>query len=140
MFARASDGGPRPVAGVLDQAGADGVVDDVLEGGLVVLLVPDDPGGEALGEERAAPSVADVVLSRVVALVPLRGAGEVFHAAFEDRVVVRPHQAVDVPAQMEAGDGAAEERQEQLAVEYVAEERRFVDADRRHVEVAVRQL
>ena len=52
MFAFPSDGAPGPVLAPIDQAGADGVVEDVLERVLVVLLVVDDPGGEPLAEER----------------------------------------------------------------------------------------
>jgi hypothetical protein len=140
MFARASDGAPGPVACVADEACPDGVVQDVLDRGLEVLLVVDHPGGEALAEECAATSVAGVVLSRVVALVPLGGPREVFRTALEDRVVVRPHQAVDVVAEVEADERSAEQRQEQQPVEGVQEERSLVHAVRGHVEVAVRQL
>jgi hypothetical protein len=140
MFALASDGTPRPVPGVTDKAGADGIVEDVVDCGLEVPLVADDPRGETLGEERATSSVPGVVLSGIVALVPLGGTREIRCSALEDRVVVRPHQAVDVAAQFEADEGTTKEPQKQQPVEGVEEERSFVDAVRRHVEVAVRQL
>jgi hypothetical protein len=131
---------PRPLGAVADEAGADGVVEDVLDRGFVVLFAVDDPRREALREQRAAASVTGVVLSGVVALVPLGSPREILRAAVDDRVVVRPHQAPDVEAELEADEGAAEEPQEQEPVEYVQEERRLVDAVRCDVEVAVRQL
>jgi hypothetical protein len=54
----------------------------------------DDPGGEALGQEGAFPPVASVVLARVVAVEPVEGAGELVRRSLDDRVVVRPHDAV----------------------------------------------
>ena len=135
-----TDEGPRPVTRVPDEAGPDGIVHDVLEGVVEVLLVVDDPRGEALGEERAPASMAHVVLPRVVALEPLDSAREVLHPSLEDRVVMGSHQATNVEAQPEATDRAAEEPEEQQPVECVSEEPRFMHAVRGHVEVAVRQL
>ena len=86
-----------------DQARSNGVVEDVLEGLLVVVLVVDDPGGEAFPEERAAAAVARIVLAGVVALVPLRGSGEGLRAALENAVLMRSHEAVGVPAEREPG-------------------------------------
>jgi hypothetical protein len=96
MFASGSDGAPRPVLAALDEARADRVVEDVLERVLVVLLVVDDPGREALAEECALAAEASVVLSGVVALEPLDGRREVFDPAVDERVIVRSHQAVRV--------------------------------------------
>jgi hypothetical protein len=105
-----------------------------------VLLALDDPRGEALREQGAAAAVASVVLPSVVALVPLGGLREILRAAVDDCVVVRPHQAVDVQAELEADERSAEEPQEQEPVERVQEERRLMDAVRRDVEIAVRQM
>jgi hypothetical protein len=93
---------PRPPRAVPDEAGPDGIVEDVLDRRLVVLLAVDDPRREALCEQGAAASVASVVFAGVVALVPLGRLREILGAAVDDRVVVRPHQAVDVQAELEA--------------------------------------
>jgi hypothetical protein len=77
-----------------------------------VLLAVDDPRREALREQCAAATVAGVVLPGVVALVPLGRLREILCAAVDDRVVVRPHQAVDVQAELEADEGSAEEPEE----------------------------
>jgi hypothetical protein len=62
---------PGPVLAAADEAGADGVVEDVLDRGGEVLLVPDHARPEALGEKRAEATVPRVVLARVVAVEPL---------------------------------------------------------------------
>jgi hypothetical protein len=131
---------PRPLGAVADEAGADRIVEDILDRRFVVLLAVDDPRREALREQGAAASVAGVVLPRVVALVPLGRFREILRAAVDDRVVVRSHQTVDVQAELEADEGAAEEPQEQEPVERVQEERSLVDAVRGDVEVAIRQV
>ncbi len=132
--------GPRPVSRVPDESGPDGIVHDVLERVVEVLLILDDPGREALGEERAPASMARVVLPRVVALEPLDSARKVLRSALEDRVVVGSHQTAGVKAKAETDDRTAEEREEQQPVECVSEEPRLVHAVRGHVEIAVRQL
>ena len=131
---------PRPPRAVANEAGPDRVVEDVLDRRLVVLFAVDDSGGEALREQGAASSVAGVVFPGVVALVPLGRLREILRAAVDDRVVVGSHQAVDVQAELEADESAAEEPQEQEPVQRVQEERSLVDAVRRDVEVAVRQV
>jgi hypothetical protein len=98
MFARGSDGAPRPVLAALDEARADRVVEDVVERVLVVLLVVDDPGGEPLPEECPLSAEARIVLAGVVALDPLEGRRKVFDPGVDERVVVRAHQAVGVEA------------------------------------------
>ena len=140
MFARGSDGAPRPVFAARDQARLDGVVEDVLERVLVVGLVVDDPGGEALTEERAFPPEARVVLSGVVALEPLGRFREILDAAREDRMVVRAEQAVRVEAEAPAAGRSLQERQESMAILVVHEQQRLVDGVRGDVEVAVGQL
>lgn len=138
MFAFASDGGPGPVLSAFDEPGAHRVVEDVLEGVFVVLLVVDHPGGEALTEERASAAVPSVVLAGVVALEPLDGWGEVFDPGVDERVVVRPHQAVGVEPEAPASDASRQQRDERSVVVPVAEQPGFVDGIRRQVEVAVR--
>jgi hypothetical protein len=50
MFGYVGSAAPGPVLGAFDEARADGVVEDVLDGLLQVILVVDDPGAEALAE------------------------------------------------------------------------------------------
>jgi hypothetical protein len=66
-----------------------------------MVLVADDPGGEALCEQVTAACVARVVLSRVDAVEPAKSVREVAGRAFDDQVVVRAHQAVRADAQAE---------------------------------------
>jgi hypothetical protein len=105
MFAFRSDGAPGPVFPPLDEARLDRVVEDVLHRVLEVTLVVDDPRCEALAEQGPLTLEAGVVLSRVVALVPLGGFREVLDAAGEDGVVVRAQQAVAMELQVEAACG-----------------------------------
>jgi hypothetical protein len=140
MFAFASDAAPRPVLAAVDQARADGVVEDVLDRVLVVVLVVDDPRGEALAEECALALEAGVVLSGVVALVPLDRGREVFDPPVDDRVVVRAHQAVGVKSEVPALGGLCQQRDEGSIVVPVAEQPGLVHGVRRQVEIAVRQL
>jgi hypothetical protein len=137
MFARASDGTPRPVFRAIDKTGAHRVRGDVGERREVVILVVDDPGRKPLGEEGAAPAVSRVVLACVVTLEPLDSFGEALCGAVHDRVVVGAHQAVGVEPESEASHSAAQEPDEQEPVARVAEELSFVDAPRRHVKVPV---
>ena len=139
MFAFPSDGAPGPVFAASDDAGAYRVVEDVLERVLVVLLVVDDPGREPLAEQRALAAEAGVVLAGVVALDPLDGAGEVFDPGVDDRVVVRPHQAVGVEPDAPTPGSLQEERGEGSVVVRVAEQPGLVNGVGRQVEVAVRQ-
>jgi hypothetical protein len=71
MFARESDGTPRPLLRAPDEAGADRIVEDVFDGGGVVVFVVDDPRREALCKEGALAAEAGVVFPGVVALEPL---------------------------------------------------------------------
>ena len=96
MFACRSDSAPGPVLPALHEACAHGVVQDVVQRVLVVLLVVDDPGGEPLAEERSLATEPGVVLPGVVALDPLHGRRQVFDPGVDECVVVRPHQAEGV--------------------------------------------
>jgi hypothetical protein len=71
VFGSAGSAAPRPILGALDEAGADGVVEDVLDRRLEMILVVDDPGGEALAEQGAPAFVARIVLARVMAVQPV---------------------------------------------------------------------
>lgn len=131
MFAFASDATPRPVLSALDEARADRVVQDVLDGGLVVVFVVDHPGGEALAEECALAAEASVVLPGVVTLRPLECGRDPVGRCVDDGVVVGAEQAVHVEIEAPAEDGLQQERQERVPVLVVHEEHRLVDAVRR---------
>src|SRR4051794_18714694 len=62
---------PGPVVGVVDEPGADGVVEDVADRPLEMALVADDPRPVAVAEEVAVPGVAAVELERVRAVEQL---------------------------------------------------------------------
>jgi len=139
MFASGPDGAPRPLVGVDDEARADRVVTHVFERRRVVVFVVDDPGREALREERALASEPRVVLARIVALEPLDGRREPLNRAVDHGVVVRRHQAVGVEAERPPLHGGLQERDESAAVLVVTEERRPVHRAGGHVEVPVRK-
>jgi hypothetical protein len=92
----ASAPAPGPILGAVDEAGPNGIGQDVRDRVREVLLRVDHPGAEALTEECPLAFVASVVLARVVALEPLNGSRELLGRAFQDRVVVRVHEAVGV--------------------------------------------
>jgi hypothetical protein len=140
MFASWSDGAPAPVFPPLDETRLDRVVEDVLHRVLEVTLVVDDPRREALTEQGSLALEAGVVLSRVVALVPLSGFGQVLDAAGEDGVVVRAQQAVAMELEVEAARGLLQEGQEHVPILVVDEEHRLVDGVRGDVEETVGQL
>jgi hypothetical protein len=140
MFARGSDGAPRPVFPALDEACAYRVVEDVVKRVPVVLFVVEDPGGEPLAEERSLTTEPGVVLPGVVALDPLHRRREVFDPGIDECVVVRPHQAEGVEPESPTSRALREERDEGPIIVPVAEQPRFVDGVRRQVEVAIWQL
>lgn len=123
-----------------DEAGKHGIREHIDDNGGEVPLVLDHPGGEALAEQGSATAVAGVVLSRVVTLVPLNGAGEILGLAVHDGVVVRSHQAIGMEAKSEPLYRRPHERQEQQSVPRVPEEPRLVNAAGSHMEIPVRQM
>jgi hypothetical protein len=140
MFASWSDGAPGPVFPALDETRLDRVVEDVLHRVLEVTLVVDDPRREALAEQSSPALEARVVLSRVVALVPLSGFRQVLDTAGEDGVVMRAHQAVAMELEVVAARGLLQEGQEHVPILVVDEEHRLVDGVRGDVEETVGQL
>jgi hypothetical protein len=129
---------PGPLFGACTEAGADRVVEDVVERGDQVLVAVDDARGIPVAEEVPPPFVAPVERQRVDAVEPFHAARHRVHRRREHEVVVRRHQAVRVEVPVEAVDAVPEEGQEAAAVEPVAKDRTVVDAERRHVEDAVR--
>ena len=133
-------GAPGPLFRALDESRADGVVENVGDRVLVVLLVMDHPRGEARTKECSFPTEAGVVLARVVTLEPLDGRRESLHGAVDDGVVVGRHQAVGVDAEHPTSEALLQEGQEGAEVLCVAEERRRMNCVAGEVEVPVGQL
>jgi len=118
---------PGPVLGTVDEAGADGIRQHVLDRRLEVILVLDHPGGEALGQERASPPVSRVVLAGVMAVEPVEGAGELTGRSLDDNVVVRSHDAAGMKREAGAPHGSSEVEHEQEPIAVVTEEHRLRD-------------
>jgi hypothetical protein len=137
VFVRRCGAAPRPLLRTIDDAGSNRVVEDVLDGGSELSLVPDHGRPEAFGKERAEAAVTGVVLARVVAVEPLHRPGELLGRAFDDHVVVRGHQAPALQAETEAADRSAQMDQEQPPVDVVSEERRVGDAASSDVEIPI---
>jgi hypothetical protein len=140
MFGLAGSPAPGPVLGALDKGGADWVVEDVVDCRLEMILVVDDPGGEALAEQGTSAFVACVVLAGEVAVQPVERRGEHLVRALDGRVVVRPHQAVGMEGQAGAPDRPSEVEQEEEIVAVVVKQHRLLDRVGRDVEVAGRQV
>jgi hypothetical protein len=131
---------PGPLFGVRAEAGADRVVKDVVEGRGEVLVAVDGAGGVAVAEEVTPAFVASVEHQRVDPVEPMHPSGHRVDGRLEHEVIVGRHQAVRVELPLEAVDAVPEKRQEARPVEPVAEHRPVVDAERRDVEDAVRQV
>jgi hypothetical protein len=140
MFLCGPDGAPGPVGGLAHEAGSHRVREDVGKGGFEVLVVVDHPGRESLCEERAAPTVASVVLARVVTLEPLECRRETLDRTIDDGVKVGSHQTVGVKAQIPPPNRALQEDQEVPPVLIVPKKRRLVNSPSRQVEVPIREL
>jgi hypothetical protein len=93
VFGWVSDAAPRPILAALDEPGADGVVEHVVDRLREMFFVADHPRPEAFGEEGAEASVAGIVLAGVVPVEPLHRLRELFRLGFDDDVVVGRHQA-----------------------------------------------
>jgi hypothetical protein len=87
----------------------------------------------------AAAGVADVEVSRVVAVEHLHPRGELRHGRFDNQVVVIRHQAEDVDGPAVTPDADGKQGEEEEAVGVVVVDRTSVDAPRGDVEVAIRQ-
>jgi hypothetical protein len=138
MFGLVGAAAPGPVLPALDEAGADGVVEDVVDRSLEMILVADDPGREALAEQGSSALVAGVVLAREVAVQPVERCREHLVRPLDGHVIVRPHQAVGVEDEARAPNRPSEVEHEQEVVAVVVEQHRLLDRVGRDVEVAGR--
>jgi hypothetical protein len=104
----------------------DGVVDDVLERVLVLLLGLDHPGVEPASEDVVAPVVALVEGPGVATVQVADPLGEIGLRCLDDQVVVVAHQAADVGPPAVAALDPAQDSEEDGAVAVLEEDRREV--------------
>jgi len=121
---------PGPLAGVRAEARADRIPEDVLDSVPVVLLVADDPAGEAVAPEVAPAAVAGVELLRMDPVQALKAGREERNGSLDEQVVVVREERERVDAPGVAVDGARQEREERSAVVVVADDGATVDAFR----------
>src|SRR5690242_1150295 len=126
-------------SGAVGEAGADRVLEDVLDRRGEVAVAFDDPGGEAIAEEVSPAFVAAVERLGVGAVEALEAVGEAPELSLDDEVVVVRHQAEGVDAPVVPLDLAREDPQEEAVVVRVAEGGRARDASRGDVVDAVRR-
>jgi hypothetical protein len=113
---------PRPVRREASKTGPDGVLEDVLEDGEVVLVALDHARAEAAAEDVVAEAVALVEPARVGAVQVAHAVGEVRLGCLEDEVVVRSEQAVGVEAPAVAPDHPPKQVEEDLAIAVLEED------------------
>ncbi|HVM17976.1 MAG TPA: hypothetical protein VM290_10385 [Gaiellaceae bacterium] len=124
---------------MLAEAGADGVVEDVVDGAGQLLLGLDDAAGEAVAPQVSPAAVRAVEALRVDAVQALHPEGELLAGAFDDEVVVVAHQAERLHRPATALDDLEEDPEELAAVVVRQEDEALLDAPRGDVEVAVRE-
>jgi hypothetical protein len=111
----------------------DGVVDDIGDGRVVLLLVLDQLRPVAAAENVVLPSVPLVEGARVDPVEVAHSLVEVGQRGFDEKVVVVPHQTAHVDPPAVAAYDAAENLDEDDAVSGVADDRRLVVAAGRDV-------
>jgi hypothetical protein len=128
---------PAPGARRADEAGADGVLEHVVDGRRQVLVGLDDTRGEAVAEEVAGPAVLSVEALGVHPVESAQTVGELLSRARDDEVVVRRHETErdDVPPLLL--HDLSEKGQEAATVVIVAIDGAAVDAADRDVVDAV---
>jgi hypothetical protein len=119
------------------EAGADGVVEDVVDGGREIGVGVDQARGEAVAPEVPGARVLAVEALGVEAVEAAEPVGERLAGAGEDDVHVIRHQAEREDAPAVAGGDVAKERQEAEVVGVVAKHGAAVDASRGDVVDAV---
>jgi hypothetical protein len=109
------------------EAGADGVVEDVVDGSREVLVRVDEPAGEAVAPQVARAGVLAVEALGVDAVEASEAVGESLAGAREDEVDVVRHQAERDHAPVLRCRDLSEEGQEGEVVPVVAEDGAAVD-------------
>ena len=122
------------------EAGADGVVEDVLDGGGDVRVGVDDAAGEAVSPQVAGARVLAVEALGVDAVETTEAVGERLAGAGQDDVDVIRHQAEGDHVPVLRGGDVPEEGQEAEVVGVVAKDRAAVDAPGGHVVHAVGEV
>jgi len=105
-----------------------------------VVVVLHDPGGEAGSEEVARAGVPSVEALRVAAMEVLDAGAQLCLAREDEQVHMASHEAEGVDLPLVAAYGSRQQLEIRAAVAVVPEEEGAVDAARRDVEDAVRQL
>ena len=105
-----------------------GIVDDVFDRGLVLLVRLDHPGPVAAAEDVILPLVAFVEGAGVAAVQVPHPVGEVRQRGLDEEVVVIPHQAAHVRAPAVAPFDPAEDVEEDDPVSIVHDDRSVVVA------------
>ena len=118
---------------MLDDAGRDGVLEDVLERRLEMLVALDRLGGEAAAEYVVAAAVDGVERACVLAVEIPHPVGQVRPGRLDDEVVMVAEQAARVEAPPVATHDSAELAQEHPAVVVVQEAEALVVPARRDV-------
>jgi hypothetical protein len=113
-----------------DEAVVDGVLDDVLDRGVVLLLGLDHLRPESPAEYVIAAAVALVEGARVTAVQVAHTVREVRSRGLHDQVVVIAHQAADVEAPAVPPNDPVQDVDEDDAVRIVPDDRRLVVAPR----------
>ena len=106
----------------------EGVVDDVLDRGFVLLVRLDHLGPVAAAEDVILPLVAFVECASVAAVQVPHPVGEVRQRGLDEEVVVVPHQAAHVRAPAVALFDPAQDVEENDPVAIVHDDRRVVVA------------
>jgi hypothetical protein len=118
---------------VRNEAGRDGVLQDVLQRSLQMLIGFDQSRREALAEDVVAASVERVEGAGVLAVEIAHPGGEIRLRGLDDEVVVVAHQAAGVEAPAVPPRHAAQLVEEDAPVVVVHEAQLLVVPTRRHV-------
>jgi hypothetical protein len=113
----------------------DGVLEDVLDGVVVLLLRFDQLRPEAPAEDVVAASVALVEAPGVAAVEVAHAIGEVRHRRLDDQVIVVAEEAAHVDAPAVPPRDPPQDVEEEDSVPVVQHDRRLVIAARREVVV-----
>lgn len=123
------------MAEVDGEAVVDGILEDVLERGLVLVLRLDHLRPEPSPEDVIAAAVPVIEGARVLAVQVPHSVREVRERCLYDEVVVVSHQAARVQLPAVVARNAAQELQEHFPIRVVEHDRRPVVAARRDVVV-----
>jgi NADPH-dependent ferric siderophore reductase len=138
VFGKGRSRRPAIVVRVVDESGADGVVQHVHDRPVQVSLRVDHPRGEPRAEQVASAPVSVVEPLRVLAVEVLDTRRELRLRRIEHEVDVVVHQAEGLAVPVIALDRCGEQAQIGEPIVVVAEDRGPVDAAGSHMEVAVR--